>query len=402
MKIAKRLLPLLLVILAVIGIGCSHVDKTDVEEVITNELDLLKNLDSKTTQKYISYKELFPDATENTELSSEVKEVFSLFFQDFDYKILDIDVDKEKKTASASLRLSTMDAHTLAEDFAASQLKKEILDTAEADSKNTEEITISLEERYLLLNQLLKDNDYKTVESNCTIELRNTGDKDEVWEIKRTYSLENDLVGGLMTYLSDPDILSPEDTLAVYLKTLKKMDTEQMSTYLGVESILNTSDTAKNAIASALVEQVHKNFNYDVISSDIESYTASIDTKITTFDSDAILSAYQQELDAYLSSPDAVIDGSQKRYQKSHELLLENIQSNTATKTAEATFHFVNDGASWKLMDDSGELGNAIFGILTTSPVDKDGDGISDADTDAASSEEDYEDTGDSYSEDDQ
>ena len=46
-----------------------------------------------------------------------------------------------------------------------------------------------------------------------------------------------------MTYLSDPDILSPEDTLAVYLKTLKKMDMEEMSNYLGVESILNTSDT---------------------------------------------------------------------------------------------------------------------------------------------------------------
>lgn len=43
MKIAKGLMPFLLIILAVICLtGCSHVDKTDVQAVITNELDLLR------------------------------------------------------------------------------------------------------------------------------------------------------------------------------------------------------------------------------------------------------------------------------------------------------------------------------------------------------------------------
>ncbi len=82
MKIAKGLMPFLLFIFMSVTLltGCSHVDKTDVEAVITNELDLLKNLDSATTQKYVSYKELFPDTTQEIELSKEVKEVFSLFF----------------------------------------------------------------------------------------------------------------------------------------------------------------------------------------------------------------------------------------------------------------------------------------------------------------------------------
>ena len=54
MKIAKGLIPLLVLIFAVsMIIGCSHSDKSDVEGVITNELDLLKNLDSDTAQKYI-------------------------------------------------------------------------------------------------------------------------------------------------------------------------------------------------------------------------------------------------------------------------------------------------------------------------------------------------------------
>lgn len=397
MKIVKRILPLFLVILTVFCCSCSHVDKTDVEEVITSELDLLKNLDSETTMKYISYKELFPDATENTRLSDEVKEVFSLFFQDFDYKILSIDVDSKDKTATASLRLSTLDAHALAKDFTKAYLKSEIKDAADV-SENTEDTTNSLEKRYLILNELLKKNEYEIVEGNCTIELQNIGKNDEEWEIKRTYSLENNLVGGLMTYLSDPDILSPEETLTAYLKTLKKMDVNKMSCYLGIESILHTSDTARNAIAAALVEQVHKTFDYEITDCTIDGYTATVQTEITTFDSDKIVSAYEAELDTYLASPDAVIDGAQKRYQKSHDLLLETIENNEATKTASATFYLTNDGVSWKLEDDIGELGHAIFGTLSVSPVDEIAESTDSDDMDNADSEDDFE---EEFSEDD-
>ena len=56
-------------------------------------------------------------------------------------------------------------------------------------------------------------------------------------KFRDTHSLENDLVGGLITYLSDSDLLSPEETLTVYLNTLKTMDTEQMGNYLGLESL---------------------------------------------------------------------------------------------------------------------------------------------------------------------
>ena len=61
-----------------------------------------------------------------------------------------------------------------------------------------------------------------------------------------------------MTYLSDSDLMTPEKTLTVYLDTLKTMDVDQMGNYLGLESLLNTSDSAKNSIASALVDQVIK------------------------------------------------------------------------------------------------------------------------------------------------
>lgn len=371
MKTVKHLLAFLMIILlSVFLCSCSQSAKAHAEKAIKKDLDLLKNLDSETTMQYISYQELFPDSDDSTKLSADIKEVFSLFFQNFDYKILDISVDSDEKNASAQLKLTTLDAEALASDFVSASLQEEILETAsgkENDNGN------SLEQRYLLLYKLLKNNTYSSVERNTSIQLNNLGSSSEPdWEITHSFSLENDLVGGLITYLSDPDLVPPAETLTVYLKTLQEMDVKQMANYLGLDSILNTSDSAKNAIASALMEQFHSCFNYKISSTSVSGYLAEVDAELTTFDSNSILTQYEKELNTYLASADAVIDGSQKRYNKSHELLLDSIRNNQATITATATFHLTNDGASWKLENAGTELGNAIFGTLTASPVPED------------------------------
>lgn len=371
MKTVKHLLAFLMIILlSVFLCSCSQSAKAHAEKAIKKDLDLLKNLDSETTMQYISYQELFPDSDDSTKLSADIKEVFSLFFQNFDYKILGISVDSDEKNASAQLKLTTLDAEALASDFVSASLQEEILETAsgkENDNGN------SLEQRYLLLYKLLKNNTYSSAERTTSIQLNNLGSSSEPdWEITHNSSLENDLVGGLITYLSDPDLVPPAETLTVYLKTLQEMDVKQMANYLGLDSILNTSDSAKNAIASALMEQFHSCFNYKISSTSVSGYLAEVDAELTTFDSNSILTQYEKELNTYLASADAVIDGSQKRYNKSHELLLDSIRNNQATITATATFHLTNDGASWKLENAGTELGNAIFGTLTASPVPED------------------------------
>ena len=371
MKTVKHLLAFLMIILlSVFLCSCSQSAKAHAEKAIKKDLDLLKNLDSETTMQYISYQELFPDSDDSTKLSADIKEVFSLFFQNFDYKILGISVDSDEKNASAQLKLTTLDAEALASDFVSASLQEEILETAsgkENDNGN------SLEQRYLLLYKLLKNNTYSSAERTTSIQLNNLGSSSEPdWEITHSSSLENDLVGGLITYLSDPDLVPPAETLTVYLKTLQEMDVKQMANYLGLDSILNTSDSAKNAIASALMEQIHSCFNYKISSTSVSGYLAEVDAELTTFDSNSILTQYEKELNTYLASADAVIDGSQKRYNKSHELLLDSIKNNQATITATATFHLTNDGASWKLENAGTELGNAIFGTLTASPVPED------------------------------
>lgn len=368
MKLVKFLLPLLL-LCAILFCGCTGKEDKKIGEVVKRELDLLKHLDSDTTEKYISYQEIFPGDIEDAAKSSEVDEVFSLFFQDFDYKILDTSISRDRKSAQVDLRLITLDARALAEDFSRAQLRNEIALTA-SDNED-EDQTVTLADRYALLNQLLSSNKYSTVEHNCTLSLTSSKkDGETVWEITRTYTLENDLVGGLMNYLTDPDILSPEDTLLVYLDTLKNMSAKELSNYLNTDSIVNTEDSDKIRLANTLVEQIHNVFDYNIGEASVSGYHASVKADITTFDSEAILSNYQSQLDEYLSSADAVIDGAQKRYDKSYKLLLDSIEANEKVKTVSATFNLINDGASWKLEDAGTVFGQALFGTLNSSPVE--------------------------------
>lgn len=368
MKLVKFLLPLLL-LCAILFCGCTGKEDKKIGEVVKRELDLLKHLDSDTTEKYISYQEIFPGDIEDAAKSSEVDEVFSLFFQDFDYKILDTSISRDRKSAQVDLRLVTLDARALAEDFSRAQLRHEIALTASDDED--EDQTVTLADRYALLNQLLSSNKYSTVEHNCTLSLTSSKkDEETIWEIKRTYTLENDLVGGLMNYLTDPDILSPEDTLLVYLDTLKNMSAKELSNYLNTDSIVNTEDSDKIKLANTLVEQIHNVFDYNIGEASVSGYHASVKADITTFDSEAILNNYQSQLDEYLSSADAVIDGAQKRYDKSYKLLLDSIEANEKVKTVSTTFNLINDGASWKLEDAGTVFGQALFGTLNSSPVE--------------------------------
>lgn len=375
MKMHKRLgifLVILLVFAVAVFIGYRYSNNADAREVLQTELSLLKNPDTRTIQKYISYKELFPNATQNTELSENINEVFSLFFQNFDYRILDIQVDEEQKNATASVKLTTIDAQALAKDFAVALLKTQITEATQARSGSVKDSSLSLEGHYLILNDLLKNNTYDSVTSECTVQLVNKGSsKREHWEIQHSYSLENELVGNLIVYLSDPDILSPEDTLSIYLDTLKQMDLTQISSYLGVVSIMNTSDAAKNSIAEALITQIHANFDYKIKNCSRNGYNSTIVATITTFDSDTILENYQHRLSEYLNSAEAVIDGSARRYDKSLEFLLDSITENTTIRTTDVHFVLINDGVSWKLQDEGNTLGNAIFGNLAVSPLEE-------------------------------
>ena len=60
---------------------------------------------------------------------------------------------------------------------------------------------------------------------------------------------------------------------------------------------------------------------------------------------------------------------------------MKSIESNTASATSDVDFVLINDGTSWKLQDEGRTLGDAIFGTLTTSPLDDSSDSDSESES---------------------
>ena len=72
MKSVRFLLPLLLLLCTFSLCGCTSKEEKKIEDAVKQELDQLKDLDSITTQKYISYQELFPGEPEDITISSDI------------------------------------------------------------------------------------------------------------------------------------------------------------------------------------------------------------------------------------------------------------------------------------------------------------------------------------------
>jgi len=322
-----------------------------VKTAISTELELLKNLDPDTIETYVSYADLFPDTQDETDLSSGLVKIFPLFFQDFSYKILETDVQED--TASAMVRIETIDAQALAKDFSKSLIKKEIFDSANSDSTE-----YTLEDYYLLLKNLLEDNQYKTVENNCKFILQK---KNDAWAVKHSNDLDNQLTGGFASYLADSGLFTPEEVTAIYFDAIKEFNNEQMSHYLGLENLFDSEDSFYTTIIQELTTQIVKHFDYQIIGHEKNGQTANVTTEIISYDFKKILGTYEENLDAYLSSSNALADGAEGRLEKSKELLLSSIRENTSAASATISILLVNDGSGWSLqMND--EITETILG----------------------------------------
>ena len=349
---------LFLLIIPLLLTGCGNTEKKQVKNVVASGFDQLKDLEPAAVQEYLNSENLFPNASASQASASVIEETASQFFKDFDYDIQKIHV--RKNTADCALKITTLDASALAKDYQTEYLKQVILATA-----NGQESThTSLEQHYILLNGLMQKNTYDTISSDCTIYLIKTNNQ---WALQKDRNLENQLTGGFLSVIANPYLLTPTETLDIYLQTLKNMDTAQMTTYLGLADTLTYSDEISQALAEALIQQVHTCFSYRVSGAQDNGTIATVNTEITSFSSKEILAQYNAKLKEYLSTSKALIDGAQGRLKKSNELLVKCITDNTATQSQSVSLSMINDGIGWKLQSSS-QLGDALFGDFTSSP----------------------------------
>lgn len=348
MKKKYLLLLLSCMLLCLLLSGCSSKDQTEIKALLTSELDKLKQLDAYTVKKYLSAEDFFPDS-QHTAVDTDLAEQFlSLYFQDFSYKILKIDVKQED--ADATLRLETIDAQALARDFAKETLKQSILSQVSSEGGITDNLK--------LLTSLLTSRNYKTAETNCSLHLHR---KDDTWCIQRSSSLENDIVGGYISHINNPNLLTPSETLQIYLETIREMDTSMLASYLNLSDF--SGDENSRELFDCLLEQINRHYSYKISHASSNGVNAKVDVSITAFDAKAILKTYEKNMEAYLDTPEALYDGEEGRQQKAFLLIKEAIKNNNATAATELSVSLTNNGYDWELQD-TDKLANAICGFF--------------------------------------
>lgn len=361
--------------------GCVSEDKKAVTDCIRNELDVLKTADPSNIAQHLSNSSLFEDMAAD-KLPSEVIDVFSLFFRDFDYDIKNVQVDEGSQKASAILRLETIDAKKLAKDYTSQSIIKQLQNLA-----NPSQVEYSLEDYYLTLHDLLTVNDYKTVKNEYSVTLTRTG---ETWKLEQDSDLENALVGGFVTYAADPELFTPEEIVALHFDTIKGFDTEQMNQFLSLDELFSADDEYKRTIAKALAAQILQYLDYSITASENDGINAKVTMDITSCDSRGIIKEYQTSVADYTNTAQALADGISVRLTKANQILLDSINHNTSASTTSITLVLVNDGTNWKLqMDDAvaeailGNIDEAVADIST----DPDEDGSTEASSDTGSAE---------------
>ena len=219
--------------------GCDSKEERAVKQAVSAELDQLKSPDKKTIETYLSAHQLFPEEdtaendSEKESADPEIIKIFSRYFKNFSYTV--DTVKAEEKKASATVTITNLDAHALAEDYTAAALKKRI--TCDA---NPSQVEFSLKDSYLLLGETLKKNDYKQVDTTFDLKLKKKG---ETWTIVHSEDLDNQITGGFLTYMADSDLLPPPEVVKIHFNTIKEFDTEQLNIYLSLDSLLDTDDT---------------------------------------------------------------------------------------------------------------------------------------------------------------
>ena len=329
--------------------------RQDPIKVVRHELDALSQQKESAIAKVLDVHDVFPSADSEKTLSSDITSVFADFFQDFSYQIKDS--TQQGDSASVTVSLTTPDGQALAKEYSRQVMIKQIQNSASPAS-----VDFSLEDCYLLLGNVLKNNDFKTVTSEYTITLTRS---EKSWSIDSPKSLSAAVTGNFSTYVADASLFSPSEVIAIHLDTLKDFDTEQLNRYLALDSLFNSEDASSRSVVKAIANHLLNCLDYSITSETLsdDGTDASVDLDLTSCDFSSIVSSYQEQYTAYLNSSQALEDGTEGRQTHATALLTDCITANTQTLTTPVTIHLTNDGNNWRIPQ-SDEITTALLGNL--------------------------------------
>ncbi|MDY2897674.1 MAG: hypothetical protein SOT54_06210 [Candidatus Limivivens sp.] len=329
----KKIRNILFLFLALLLTGCGA--KTP-EKLIRSELEQIKKLDEKTIRNFVSYQDIVQNKMRDTDVGEETTEAVRLFFQNFDYSVLSTESADDK--AEVIVEIRNLDSRSLAHDLCLS------LTRIAADPRASQ--TDTMNSYFTVLRDILKSNTYETARTEAHFNLiRQSGS----WVIQTTDSLKDEIVGGLISALQDPYLLTPEEVAAATLDVFTDFSPEDWISYLDMHDVFAIGSEQSDQVDQSLAARIASCFQYKVTQLRVDHEDATASADITSLDMTSVLKAYRKKLLAYAETTESLRASDSEIADKSAGFLKEALDENedTILRSVPLTFH--NNGSAWEM-----------------------------------------------------
>lgn len=338
MRTKKQLLWLLF-LCSLILTGCGYAAP---EKTVRQEMDLIRKLDESAIQAFVSYEDIKLANSASPEIGPETTEAIKLFFNNFKYRIRSSSVSNNNTAATVTLSIKNIDAQALAKD-----LCRSIIENASASGNSPQEESITAS--FALMKKCLEENDYPIRETEATVRLINQNGR---WVIPEDPQFEDELTGGLVSYLQDPYLLTPQEVLECTLDPFTAFTGQQWHDYLDMDDVFTTGSELADDIDLALCQQIAAFFQYEIKDVTQDGDFASATVVITSLDLESILTVCKDNLLEYAKTTESIRATDAEISQKTASLLLDALNANKDSVENAVPISLVNNGYTWEVHPD--------------------------------------------------
>lgn len=322
------------------------------EQVVRNDLNRIRELDADTIQSFVSYENLINSDLTSAALNDKTVEAVSLFFKNFNYKILQQQTKGDK--SDVTVQITNIDMHALASDL----LRAILVESVDIYKDPNDQQTDSY---YALLYEMLSQKAYETKDTTAVFHLQ----KDEAgWVILADQELENALVSGFISYINDPHLLSVSEILSIHLDAFRELSAEQWASYLAADDIFALyNEEYSHKIDKEYITQLGDSFDYEIIKCTEEEQSAEAVVRIHSVNMSNVLAIYKEKLLSYAATTQSLRDDNLSFSNETSRLLLEALQENDKTTGTDVTIRMRNTGKLWEIQFDE-NFTNALMGDM--------------------------------------
>ena len=348
MKNNKLFLSLFLFIILLLT-GCGYAGP---EKAVKQELSLIQQLDESTIKHFITYENILFANPPPAEVGPDAAEAVKLFFKNFQYKIKSSSVNSDGSHAEVIVTIKNLDARQLARDLCLKMIANSVSEPDNDASPSA----------FTLMKEWLETNTYPIVKTEAAFHLRK---QDDLWLIEESALLEDELVGGLVSYLNDPYLLTPEEVLDATLSPTKDFDAAKWLTYLELNDIFNTGSTLAPEIDQILSQKIAENYSYEILGSTQDGDTAYVELKLTSLDLAHVMDGCHKELLNYAQTTESIRATDEELTENTASILLKNLQACETSVEHILTVNLVNNNYTWEVhMNDI--FADALLGGINT------------------------------------